>query len=144
MSFLFNKLINVETAVDCFRHTTVPLDVNTSRFVPHSRLITGFVSRFNTTGTSGTGTAYPSGAPEFTTPPLHRFLVGFVLLDLQFYVYVLQIVVCHFVIFLLAVALSVLLRYKDSYYPFGIFKLFLPVGPHHIICYIQKVNEIYN
>jgi len=31
-----------------------------------------------TGATSGTGTAYPSGAPEFTT----RFLVGFVLLDL--------------------------------------------------------------
>ena len=70
MSSLFNKLINVETAVDCFRHTTVPLDVNTSRSVPHSRLITGFVTRFNTTGaTSGTGTAYPSGASEFTPPP---------------------------------------------------------------------------
>jgi hypothetical protein len=41
----------------------------------------------NTTdATSGTGTTYPSRAPEFTPP---RFLVGFVLLDLKFYVYVL-------------------------------------------------------
>jgi hypothetical protein len=33
-------------------------------------------------------------------------------------------VVCPFVLFLLAIVLSVLLRYTDSYYPFGIFKLF--------------------
>jgi hypothetical protein len=31
---------------------------------------------------------------------------------------------CPFVLFLLAIALSVLLRYMDSDYPFGIFKLF--------------------
>ena len=36
------------------------------------------------------------------------FSVGFVFLDLQFYVYVLQIVVCPFVLFLLAIMLSVL------------------------------------
>ena len=34
--------------------------------------------------TSGEGTAYPSGAPEFTP-----VLVGLALLDLMFYVYVL-------------------------------------------------------
>ena len=38
---------------------------------------------------------YPSGTPEFTP----GFLVGFMLLDLYFYVYVLQIVVCPFVFF---------------------------------------------
>jgi hypothetical protein len=32
---------------------------------------------------------------------------------------------CPFVLFLLAIVLSVLLRYTDSDYPFGIFKLFL-------------------
>ena len=36
-----------------------------------------------------------------------------------------QIVVCPFVHFLSAIVLSVLLRYTDSNYPFGIFKLFL-------------------
>jgi len=36
--------------------------------------------------------------------------------------YVLLIVVCPFVLFLLAIVLSVLLRYKDSDCPFGIFK----------------------
>jgi hypothetical protein len=36
----------------------------------------------------------------------------------------LLIVVCPFVPFLLAIVLSALLRYTDSDYPFGIFKLF--------------------
>ena len=39
--------------------------------------------------------------------------------------YVLWIVVCPFVLFLLAIVLSVLFRYTDSDYPFGISKLFL-------------------
>jgi hypothetical protein len=47
--------------------------------------------------------------------------VGFVLLDLLFYMYAF----CPFVLFLLAIVLSVLLQYTDSDYPFGIFKLFL-------------------
>ena len=67
---------------------------------------------------------------ELLTLPEHLrslpVLVGFVLLDLQFYVYVLQTSVCPFVLFLLAIVLSVLLQYMDSNYPFGIFKLFLP------------------
>jgi hypothetical protein len=52
------------------------------------------------------------------------FLVRFVLLDLYFYMYVLLIVVCASVLFLLAIVLSVLLRFTDSDYPFGICKLF--------------------
>ena len=43
-------------------------------------------------------------------------LEEFVLLHLQFYMYVLQIVVCLFVLFLLIIVLSVLLRYTDSDY----------------------------
>jgi hypothetical protein len=39
--------------------------------------------------------------------------------------YVLLIVVFPFVLFLLAIVVSVLLRYTDSDWPFGIFKLFL-------------------
>ena len=59
-------------------------------------------SQIRTTGaTSGTGTA---------TLPVHlsspRVLVGFVLLNLQFYLHVLQIVVSTFVLFLLAIVLS--------------------------------------
>ena len=42
-----------------------------------------------------------------------------------FYMYVLLIVVCPFVLFLLAIVLSVPLRYTDYDCPFGIFKLFL-------------------
>ena len=54
-----------------------------------------------------------------------RFLVGFVLLDLQFYMYSLQIVVCPFVLFHLVIVFSVLPRFTDSDYPFSISKLFL-------------------
>ena len=43
---------------------------------------------------------------------------------IKFYIYVLLILVCPFVLFLLAIVLSVL-RYTDSDCPFGIFKLFL-------------------
>jgi hypothetical protein len=39
--------------------------------------------------------------------------------------YVLSIVVCPFVLFLLVIVLSVLLQFKDYDYPFGIFKVFL-------------------
>jgi hypothetical protein len=39
--------------------------------------------------------------------------------------YALKVVVCPFVLFLLAIVLSVFIRYTDSDYPFGIFKLFL-------------------
>jgi hypothetical protein len=39
--------------------------------------------------------------------------------------YVLEIIVCPFVIFLLASVLSVLLRHTEYDYPFGLFKLFL-------------------
>jgi len=43
------------------------------------------------------------------------------------------IVVCPFVIFLLAIVLSVLLRYTVSDCPFGIFKLFLlTLGPNYV------------
>ena len=61
--------------------------------------------------------------PEHLSSPW--FLVGFVLLDHQFYMYVLLIVVCPFVLFLLAIVLCVLLRYTDSDCAFGISKLFL-------------------
>jgi len=36
----------------------------------------------------------------------------------------LEIIVCHFVLILLAIALSPLLRFTASDYPFGIFELF--------------------
>ena len=48
------------------------------------------------------------------------------MLSLYFTTYILRsIVVCPFVLFLLVIVLSVLLRYTDSDYPLGILKLFL-------------------
>jgi len=73
----------------------------------------------NMTGaTSKAGTAYPSGAPEFTP----GFKGGSCYSIFSF-----MCMFCRslFVLFLLAIVLSVLLRYADSDYPFGIFKLFL-------------------
>jgi hypothetical protein len=51
------------------------------------------------------------------------------------------IVVCPSVLFLLAIVLSVLLRYTDSDYPFGIFKLFLLLHFHH--WYITQFYHLY-
>jgi hypothetical protein len=47
--------------------------------------------------------------------------------------------VCPFVLFLLAIVLSVRLRFKDSDYPFGIIKLFLNI---YIFISILKVNMV--
>jgi len=55
-------------------------------------------------------------------------------------VYVLYIVVCPFVLFLLAIVLSVL-RYTDSDYPFGIFKLFLQEFLSDYRRSISKIND---
>jgi hypothetical protein len=72
--------------------------------------------------TSRAGTAYPSGAPEFT--PV--FSGVRVTRSLVLYVcFVDRCLSFKFVLFLLAIVLSVLLRYTDSDYPFGIFKLYL-------------------
>ena len=57
--------------------------------------------------------------PEHMHAP--RVLAGFVLLDLKFYA--LWIVVCPFVIFLLAIVLSVLFRFSASDYPFVSLKM---------------------
>ena len=62
-------------------------------------------------------TSATSGAGTKTRPP---FLVGSITFDLQLYVYVFQIVVCPGVLFLLAIVFSVLLRYMNSDYPFGL------------------------
>ena len=102
-------------------HGYVPLVINTYRSFPYSRLITGFVTRLTR--------RVPLVEQELLTLPEHLssppFLVGFLLLNLLFYMYVLSIVVCPFVVFLLAIVLSVLLRYTVSDCPFGIYKLFL-------------------
>ena len=66
--------------------------------------------------------------PErLSSPP---FLIGFVLLDLPIYVHVynLWIVVCPFVLCLLTIVLSVLLRFADYDCLIGISKLYLHGG----------------
>jgi len=62
--------------------------------------------------------------------------------------YVLSIVVCPFVLFLLAIVLSVL-RFMDSDYPFGIFKVILIIAmlEYIYICFLFdsfcEKNEIF-
>ena len=52
-------------------------------------------------------------------------------------------VICPFVLFLLAIGivLSVLLRYRDSDWPFGIFKLFLNINEELLSFYHWKIAE---
>ena len=72
-------------------------------------------NQINITGvTSGAGTAYPSGAPEF----IPGFLWGSCYSILSF-----MCMNCRslFVLFLLAIELSALLRFTDSDYHFGVF-----------------------
>ena len=70
--------------------------------------------------TSGAGPADPSGAPEFT-----RFFCD-VRATLSFVSRVCFVDRCLF-FSLLVVVLSVLLRFTDSNYPFGIFKFFFRI-----------------
>ena len=60
-----------------------------------------------------------------------RFLVGFVLLDLQFYVYALPDLCLSFCTFFFTIVLSVLYRFMASDY-FGILKLFFNVNQYLI------------
>ena len=80
----------------------------------------------NTTGiTSGAGTEHMSPPPVLCN--------------------VLWIVVCPFVVFLLVIVLSILLRFTSSDYPFGIFKPFVQWGFHRYITmpvYKMKLTEI--
>ena len=82
--------------------------------------------------TSGAWTAYPSGAPKFTP----GFSGVCVTLTLVLYVYFVDrcssfcpVSIGHCVVctslFLLAIVLYVLLRFTDSDYPLGIFRLVL-------------------
>ena len=61
--------------------------------------------------------------PENLSSP--RFFCGVRVTRYLLLYYILQIVVCPFVLFLLAIVLFVVLRFTDSDYPFDIFKLFL-------------------
>ena len=79
-------------------------------------------NQINTTGaTSGAGTAYPFGSPEFTP----NIFVGFVLPNLQFYVCFVDSCLQLLSISFWSFCFSALLQITDFDYPFGIFKLFL-------------------
>ena len=105
----------------------------------HWLLNNGRTNLINTTGaTSGAGTAYPSGAPECTP----RFQRGSCYSIFSF-----RCMFCRplFVLFLVAIVLSVLLRYTDSDCPFCIFKLFLigqqkPGFPQLFVCLARVIS----
>ena len=81
-------------------------------------------NQINTTdATSGAGAAYLSGATDFTP----SFSGVRVTRSLVFYACFVEPCL-SFCTFLLAIVLSVLLRYTDSDYPFGIFKLLLDIS----------------
>ena len=90
----------------------------------------------NTTGTaSGTGTACPSGAHQFT----FVFSGVYVAQSLVFCV-----VFCRSLFDILSfshlvIVLSVLLRFMDSDYPFGIFKLFPSL---YVLCKTLKLTSL--
>ena len=92
--------------------------------------------------TSGAGTAYPSGAPEFTT----GFSGVRVTWSLVLYVYFVDRCwsFLAFVLFLMAIVLSVL-RYTDSDYPFGIFKLFFHMDyyPQIFVVWKQELPKFF-
>ena len=92
-----------------------------SRSYPHSRLTTGFVTRLTRRVPLVelellTRLGAPEFIPVFSGFRVARSLVLYVCFVDHF---------CSFVLFLLTIVLSVLLRYTDSDCAFGIFKLFL-------------------
>ena len=102
-------------------HGYVPFVVNTSWFFPRSWLITGFVTRL-TRRVSLVEHELITLPEHMSSPPI--FSGVRVTWSLLLYI-CFGDRVCSFVLFLLAIVLSVLLRSTDSDYPFGIFKLFL-------------------
>ena len=101
-----------------FTDSDYPLGI--FRLVLLNKLISVFLEINTMDVTSGAWTAYPSGAPKFTP----GFSWVCVTRSLVLYVYFVDRCL-SFCPFLLAIVLSVLLRFTDSDYPFGIFKLFL-------------------
>jgi hypothetical protein len=102
-------------------HGYVPLVVNTSRSFPQSWLIPGFVTRL-TQRVSLVEQELPT-LPEHLSSTL---VFSGVRVTRSLVLYVCFIDRClSFCLFSFGLVLSVLLRYTDSDYPFGIFKLFL-------------------
>ena len=112
---------------------------STCRSWPRSWFVTGFVTRV--TRRVSLVEQELLTLPEYLSSPL--VLSGFrVTWSLVLCTYnVLQIVVCLFVLFLLAIVhvLSVLLRFTDSDYPFCIFKFFFGINFQHWL-YLGKIS----
>ena len=82
---------------------------------PYLKILKRLILKGNTTGaTNGTGFAYPSGVPEFTS------VFSGISVARCFLSCIIQIVVCPF---LLTIVLSILRGFMDICYSFGIFKL---------------------
>ena len=98
----------------------VLLLVSTSRFflMTYHRV---FNWSNTTVATSGAGSSYPSGAPEFTP----SFQWSSCCSVFSFQCDILYLIVCHLYLFLFGIGLHVILRISASDYPFSIFKLFL-------------------
>jgi hypothetical protein len=95
-------------------------------------------NKINTTSTNyGAGTEYPSGTPEFT------FTYSGVCVA-QSLCCVLYIIVCPFVVYLLAIVFSVRFLFTASDYPFLIFTFFIHMIHHfqQYFSYIIKVRYI--
>ena len=132
-SFQHSVLLYIFTfLVPCRNHNPV-----LSSFMIYHRVC----NKINTTGiTCWAGTAYPSGAPAFTP----GFQGGFVTRSLVVLLIFLQIVVCPFVLFLLVIVLSFLVRFTVSDYPLSIFNLFLCAYRLQItndVCKHESVRE---
>jgi hypothetical protein len=94
--------------------------VSSERYILHMQDAGGMLLINTTSATSGAGTHYPSGAPAFT-PGFSGVCVTRSLL-----LYVCFVDHClSFILFVLAIVLSVLLRYTDDDYPLGISKPFI-------------------
>ena len=106
----------------------------TSTFRKYFPIVSSFMTQHmvcnqsNTTGaTSDAATVCPSGAPEVTPSCQWDSSCSII----SFLCIVLQTVVCPFVLFLLAIVLSVL-RLTNFDYLFGIFQLFFQYSQLHI------------
>ena len=92
---------------------------STSRFFPHSWLITGFV-----TGETLRMLLVEQELPTLQEQPSSPLVFSGVRVSRSLIFCVVYCIVCPFVLFLLTIV-SQVLRFTDSDYPFGIFKLFL-------------------
>jgi len=111
----------------------------TSRFIPHSPLITGFVTRvirrvLLVEQELPTLPEHPSSPPVLSGVCDIRSSV--------LCVFCRSLFCCPFALFLLATVLFVLLRYTDSDYPIVILKLFLVVSIGYSTCNITTLYRI--